>query len=101
MGTGGRAGWRLPTVSEMASLFHWDASVPLSSVQPFSVPDLNYCARTICQFWTSTSVENDASKAYTVRIEVTSDTWNAARAEDKTSSFRLWCVRGGSGHVGN
>lgn len=98
-GTGGRAGWRLPTVSEMASLFHWAASRPLSFVHPFSVPDLNNCAGTICQFWTSTSAEGDASRAYTVRIEVTSDTWNAARPEDKTSSFRYWCVRGGSGHM--
>lgn len=99
-GTGGRAGWHLPTAPEMGSLFDWDASLPLSSGHPFSVPDLNNCAGTVCQFWTATTVVDSAVQAYIVRIEVTSDTWYAARPEDKTTSLGVWCVRGGSGHIG-
>jgi len=100
-GTGRRAGWRLPTVSEMGSLFgDWDGSHAISAGHPFSIPDLNNCAGVVCQFWTSTSVENDVTKAYTVRIEIISGTWRAADAENKTDDFRAWCVRGGSGHVG-
>ncbi len=98
-GTGGRAGWRLPAASEMASLFEWGGGLQLTSDLPFNVPDLNECAGTICQFWTATTVLYDTSQAYSVRIEVTSDSWDAARTELKTSSHRAWCVRGGNGHV--
>ncbi len=98
-GTGGRAGWRLPTAPEMASLFEWGGGSQLTSNLPFIVPDLNECTGTFCQFWTATTTLYDTDQAYTVRIEVTSDSWDAARPEIKTTSHRVWCVRGGSGYA--
>ncbi len=98
-GTGGRAGWHLPTTPEMASLFDWGAALPLTSSPLFNVSDLNGCTGTFCQFWTATTTLYDTTQAYSVRIEVSSDSWDAARPELKTTSHRVWCVRGGSGHA--
>ncbi|MCP4078369.1 MAG: DUF1566 domain-containing protein [Gammaproteobacteria bacterium] len=99
-GTGGRAGWRLPSVPEMASLFYWGAGLPLGSNHPFNVPDLNECFGLFCQFWSSTTTLYDDNEAYSVRIEVSSDNWDAAYPEIKSSTHRVWCVRGGSGPIG-
>lgn len=88
---GGRKGWRLPTVEELASLV--DTSVlgspKLPSGHPFTnVQTFNYWSAT-------TSVINDTSNAWGVHFD-------GGFVDDfgKSGTHYVWCVRGGHGHDG-
>jgi hypothetical protein len=85
---GGRKGWRLPTIQELASLVDPTVSPgptlppghPFSNVQPLS-------------YWSATTA-----------ALFTSNAWNAHFGDggvfnviNKTSTLRVWCVRGGQG----
>ena len=86
--TGGRLGWRLPTVQELASLVdpnNPDGNPDLPPGHPFSnVGSINY--------WSATT-----------NADVTGNAWlvNFANGDvvtgDKTGTRRIWCVRGGQG----
>jgi hypothetical protein len=80
---GGRAGWRLPTVQELASLADPSQAGPaLASGHPFvSVP--------LASFWTSTTSVTDGAAATVVNMNffATSDV-------AKASSNPAWCLRG-------
>jgi hypothetical protein len=85
---GGRLGWRLPTLQELASLV--DPSVPppgprLPSGHPFSnvVPT---------DYWSATTHAADASEAYVVNFSL-----GAIGSPAKNLPFLVWCVRGGQG----
>ena len=85
LNTGGRTGWRLPTIQELLSLVDRSQSNPaLPSGHPFNVQSSNY--------WASTTPGN-ADSAWVVAFSS-----GSVGAGDKSSSGGLaWCVRGGQG----
>lgn len=88
---GGRMGWRLPTIEEIASLL-----VPSNpSKLPIGHPFLN--VQTVDQdvYWSSTTnLESDVSDlAWCANLEV-----GIPAVANKLSDLRVWCVRGGQGH---
>lgn len=84
---GGRKGWRLPTVEELASLVDTTQSNPtLPSGHPFvNVQSSPY--------WSSTTYATDTSRAWHVGML----SGYVDYSVKGTYSF-VWCVRGGQGH---
>lgn len=86
---GGRKGWRLPTVEELASLV--DTSVSgfpkLPSGHPFTNVQTSY-------YWSSTTGTSGASYAFFVFF------YDGLVINDgvKSASIFVWCVRGGHGY---
>jgi hypothetical protein len=83
---GGRKGWRLPSVHELASLI--DATQPISTLpigHPFSV-------NLSSSYWSATLSADNPAAAWHVQPS------NGLVSNfDRTSeSFLVWCVRGGS-----
>jgi len=88
---GGRKGWRLPTVEELASLVdttvdthHSSPSLP--SGHPFTNVQSNV-------YWSSTTNVDDASDAWVVTFNGGVPAYGG-----KSTVFYVWCVRGGHGH---
>ncbi len=98
--TGGRLGWRPPTLEEVLSLMD-----PLQNVTGKLPPghpfDLGNPRETPRQFWTMTSAvvqpaNNDF--AYAANFEP----GGSFLPDNKISAlYRFWCVRGGHGYDGN
>ena len=83
---GGRFGWRLPTLQELASFRDPTQSYPaLPSGHPFS----NVGATT---YWSATTSASDSDVAWIVHIAI-----GGAGYGDKSLAFPAWCVRGGQG----
>ena len=82
---GGRKGWRLPSMDELASLI--DPSVFPSLALPAGHPFTNVQA---APYWSATTVAVSTSSAWLVDFNLGSVFTNA-----KTSPTYLWCVRGG------
>ena len=85
--TGGRMGWRLPSVHELGSLV--DPSVPfftvaLPSGHPFTILDS-------FTYWSATTNAEDTSRAWVMSIFNPS----SSHADKGLSRFPVWCVRGG------
>ena len=81
---GGRKGWRLPTVTELASLVdttHTNPSLPsghpFSNVQQF-------------EYWSSSTNSGDSSNAWVVDMRFGGESIN-----DKSNITYIWPVRGG------
>jgi hypothetical protein len=85
---GGRKGWRLPTVEELASLVDTSAesAPPLPSGHPFNNVQPSY-------YWSSTTSAGDPNLAWLVSLSL-GDVYGL----DKSSTCNVWCVRGGQGH---
>lgn len=84
---GGRRGWRLPTVEELASLV--DPLVPAPPSLPVGHPFAN--VRTV-PYWTATTSVSDPSRAYFVDLG-----FGSVGAGTKVTDYDSWCVRGGQG----
>jgi hypothetical protein len=85
---GGRKGWRVPSIEELASLVDTPQGSPttpaLPAGHPFNVPPTVH--------WSSTTNASDASRAWAVGF-ASGNVFNPL----KTASREVWCVRGGQG----
>ena len=88
---GNRLGWRLPTLEELGSLA--DPSVTTSPALPAGHPFLNVLPSDP-QYWTATSRDADATAAY---VMIFFPSFPGTTTFSKTTTFPVWCVRGGHG----
>jgi hypothetical protein len=81
--TGGRKGWRLPSVHELASLLDPSVAATLPPGHPFlNVQSSGY--------WSASTVADFPADAWSVLF------FNGSvNTGVKTDSARVWCVRGG------
>ncbi len=89
LNTGGRLGWRVPTIQELASLVDPSVLFPgpaLPSGHPFNDVQGNW-------YWSATTVANTSDIAVWVVQFVNGSVGTFV----KTDSIPVWCVRGGQG----
>lgn len=92
--TGGRMGWRLPTVQELTSLRDPDQSNPsLPPSHPFNNVQFSAGAA----YWSATTYAADTTAAWVVQFSnATGGVGNGNKAGLSGANF-VWCVRGGQG----
>lgn len=84
--TGGRQGWRLPSVHELASLVDPSVASPgptLPAGHPFTDVQPNF-------HWSATTNAEFSSSAWEVSFNN-----GLTHSHDKSNSDQVWCVRGG------
>jgi len=88
LNTGGRRGWRLPTLQELLSLVNDSASLPsLPAGHPFTLlasPPI---------FWAATTWASDSTRAYAISFSF----GKVIVGNKSTDRLAAWCVRGGQG----
>jgi len=89
---GGRFGWRLPTVEELASLIDPSQTSP---ALPESHPFLNIQVDPGHTYWTQTTDSSNESDAWWVEFDS-----HTIDATSKGGFRKTWCVRGGHGTGG-
>ncbi|MBI2875790.1 MAG: DUF1566 domain-containing protein [Candidatus Tectomicrobia bacterium] len=88
---GGRKGWRVPTVEELASLIDpTQANPALPAGHPFSNVQVSD------GYWSATTVAGNTSDAWDVSFIGNGLVGSAG----KNASLLVWCVRGGHGYDG-
>ncbi len=88
---GGRKGWRLPTVEELASLV--DTSVAGSPKLPSGHPFSNVQSTL---YFSATTLASDTTRAWLVVFGS-----GLVSSNPKAIPSKVWCVRGGHGHDGH
>ena len=84
---GGRLGWRLPTIEELASLVDRSQQNPaLPAGHPFSKVQFNF-------YWSATTDTLNPSAALLVDL----GTGEVERGTKELAELHFWCVRGGQG----
>ena len=95
--TGNRAGWRLPTINELASIF--DPSATAAPMLPVGHPFTGIPASSSAKFWTATPGPTLPDRHYTSGWEFSvkdNRTFLSITNETANSSLEnVWCVRGG------
>ena len=92
---GGRAGWHLPTIEELASLV--DPTVPAPG--PALPPGHPFQNVQQSAYWSTTTdvrVEFLPNHAWEVRLHIPFGVHGIIGDTDKSSSGFVWCVRGGT-----
>ena len=85
LNTGGRTGWRLPTIQELLSIVDRSQSNPsLPSGHPFTVQSSDY--------WSATSNANNATNAWNVDF----NNGNVNNDDKSNDNNHAWCVGGGA-----
>lgn len=93
--TGGRMGWRLPTVEELSSLLDLSPGPSDPGLPPGHPFDLRNASPF---FWSSSVDDFDPTRAYAVTvIGETAELVPGVRVFPKDFRLRVWCVRGGQG----
>jgi hypothetical protein len=88
---GGRKGWRLPTIEELASLVDTSQANPsLPLGHPFS----NVQSSLSSFYWSATTLAHFSSNAWVMGLSV-GGVDNGAKSS--IGVFFVWCVRGGQG----
>lgn len=83
---GGRKGWRLPSIQELASLVDPTAINPsLPSGHPFTVPSSFF-------YWSASTFAGNSSVAWSVFFDN-----GLLGGNEKPNALLAWCVRGGQG----
>lgn len=84
---GGRFGWRLPAIQELASLL--DANATSAPYLPAGHPFSNVQSSI---YWSATTDANDTGSAWDVYFSI-----GGVGTGGKTNTNFVWCVRGGQG----
>jgi hypothetical protein len=92
---GGRIGWRLPTVEELASLLDGNVGSPFL---PIGHPFTNVQVQSGEEYWSATSSVSDTQLVWVVGFS-NGGSFNEAKAPPNTNN--IWCVRGGQGISGH
>ena len=94
--TGGRQGWRLPSIEELSSLLDLSSTTAVSLGLPTGHPfDLRDGSP---YFWSASVDDFDAADAYAVTfVGEQSTVVPGARVFPTGFKLRAWCVRGGQG----
>lgn len=87
--TGGRKGWRLPSVHELASLL--DANATTITKLPLGHPFTNVLE---AGYWSATTVASNTLTAWVVIF----NPFMGVDDDFKTDLYQVWCVRGGQNH---
>jgi hypothetical protein len=90
--TGGRKGWRLPSIPELASLVDPSVALPSPTLPPGHPFTTGGATGVLTNFpyWSATTFAEDSSIAWFVNFGN-----GFVSISNKVLSFHAWCVRGG------
>lgn len=90
IGPGGRLGWRLPAVEELASLI--DSTQLSGPALPAGHPFTNVQDRS---YWTATTFAGNATRAFVIDFIDELNTYQLISVDKSDVTGGIWCVRGG------